>query len=228
LLTIFCYADHPGPFGTTTEYLNYLTEESMLHLRENPNSVNDETEARDAYLSLHALKAMAGHFTSRDDKNVYKLFGDDIHFGNILVDPETFQITAVLDFEFWYIAPAQFLNSPPPWLMLKEPWEWDHNDEEEYKVKLRSYTKIMEEEEEAGGQDHSFSCLMQRYMEDGTFWYNLAVRESFCLPQLMKHCWALKAMQGLEPPSELDSFLNYKMDQLQRCKGAIVVNGSPK
>jgi hypothetical protein len=156
------------------------------------------------------------------------LFGDDIRFGNILIDPETFQITAVLDFEFWYIAPAQFLNSPPPWLMLKEPWEWDQNDEAEYKVKLRSYTKIMEEEEEASGQDHSFSCLMQRYMDDGTFWYNLAIRESFCLPQLMKHCWALKAMQGLEPPSELDSFLSYKMDQLRRCKGAIVVNGNLK
>jgi len=92
---------------------------------------------------------------------------------------------------------------------------------------LRSYTKIMEEEE-AGGQDHSFSCLMKGYMDDGTFWYNLAVRESFCLPQLMKHCWALKAMQGLEPPSELDSFLNYKMDQFQRRKGVIGFNGNPK
>ncbi|KAL5330660.1 hypothetical protein ACEPPN_000179 [Leptodophora sp. 'Broadleaf-Isolate-01'] len=148
---------HPGPFAMTTQYLNYLTEKSMLHLRENPNSVDDETEARDAYLSRHALKATAGHFTSKDDKNDHKLFGDDIRFGNILVDPETFQITAVLDFEFWYIAPAHFLNSPPPWLLLKEPWEWDQNDEEEYKVKFRSYTKIMEEEEKASGQDHSFS-----------------------------------------------------------------------
>jgi hypothetical protein len=51
--------------------------------------------------------------------------------------------------------------------------------------------------------------------------------EGFCPPQLMKHCWPL-AMQGLEPPSELDSFLNYKMDQLQRYKGAIGVNGNPK
>ncbi|KAH9204246.1 hypothetical protein DL95DRAFT_247559, partial [Leptodontidium sp. 2 PMI_412] len=97
---------HPGPFAMTTQYLNYLTEKSMLHLRENPNSVDDETEARDAYLSRHALKATAGHFTSKDDKNDHKLFGDDIRFGNILVDPETFQITAVLDFKFWYIAPA--------------------------------------------------------------------------------------------------------------------------
>lgn len=110
------------------------------------------------------------------------------------VDLETFQITAVLNFEFWYIAPAQFLNSPPPWLTLKEPWEWDQNDEEEYKVKLRSYTKIMEEEEEVSGRDHSFSYLMQRYMDDGTFWYNLAVRKSLYLSQLMKHCWAVNAM----------------------------------
>ena len=116
---IFCCADHPGPFTTTTEYLNYLTEESILHLRENPNSIDNEKEARDAYLSLHTLKAMAGHFTSKDDKNDHKLFGDDIHLGNILVDPETFQITAMLDFEFWYIALAQFLNSPPSWLMLE-------------------------------------------------------------------------------------------------------------
>ncbi|KAF8852949.1 hypothetical protein BDZ45DRAFT_749016 [Acephala macrosclerotiorum] len=136
------------------------------------------------YLSLHALKATAGHFTSKDNKNDHKLFGDDIRLGNILVDPETFQITAVLDFEFWYIAPAQFLYSPPPWLMLKEPWEWDQNEEEEYKVKLRSYTKIMEEEEEACGQDHSFSCLMQQYMNDGTFWYNLVLPISVCHARL--------------------------------------------
>jgi hypothetical protein len=176
--------------------LNYLTEESMLHLRENPNSIHSETEARDAYLSLYALKATASHFTSMDDTSNYKLFGDDIRLGNILVDPETFQITAMLDFEFWYIAPAQFLNSPPPWLLLKEPWEWDQNDEE-YKVKLKLYAKIMEEEE-ASGQNHSFSCLMRQYMDDGAFWYNLAVRESFALPPLIKHCSTLKAMQSLE------------------------------
>lgn len=147
---------------------NHLIEESIHHLRENPDNVDSETEAHDAYLSLHALKAMVDHFTCKDDKNVHKWFNDDIRFGNILVCPKTYQITAVLDWEFCYAAPAQFLYSPPTWLMLKEPWEWDQNDEE-YKRKLRLYAKIKEEEEEASRRDHTFSCLMQRYMEDGTF-----------------------------------------------------------
>ena len=34
------------------------------------------------------------------------------------------------------------------------------NEEQEYKVKLGVYIKIMEEEEEASGQNHSFSSLM--------------------------------------------------------------------
>jgi len=53
---------------------------------------------------------------------------------------------------------------------------------------------------------HSFSSIMQKYMDDGTFWYNLAVRESFCLRKLKKHCGSLKAMKGLEAPDDLESF----------------------
>jgi hypothetical protein len=54
--------------------------------------------------------------------------------------------------------------------------------------------------------------MMQKYMDEGTFWYNLAVQESFCLRKLMKHCGSLKAIKGLEVPDDLESFLKYKID----------------
>ena len=62
--------------------------------------------------------------------------------------------------------------------------------------------------------------MMQKYMDDGTFWYDLAVRESFCLRKLMKHCESLKAMKGLEAPDDLESFLKYKIDQIHHRVGA--------
>jgi hypothetical protein len=61
---------------------------------------------------------------------------------------------------------------------------------------------------------YSFSSMMQKYMDDGIFWYNLAVRESFCLRKLMKHYGSLKAIKGLEVPVDLESFLKYKIDQI--------------
>ena len=60
-------------------------------------------------------------------------------------------------------------------------------------------------------------------MDDGTFWYNLAVWESFCLTHLMKHCGSLKVMKGLEPPSDLESLLKYKMDQVRHRVAATAV-----
>jgi hypothetical protein len=67
---------------------------------------------------------------------------------------------------------------------------------------------------------HSFSSMMQTYMDDGTFWYNLALLESFCLRKLMKYCGSLKAVKGLEAPDDLESFLKYKIDQIHHRVGA--------
>ncbi len=79
------------------EYLNHLTEEIILRLRENPDIIEDETETSNTYRSLYTLKAIADHFDRSDKNGHILLLGDDIRFGNILINKLIFQITAVLD-----------------------------------------------------------------------------------------------------------------------------------
>jgi len=53
---------------------------------------------------------------------------------------------------------------------------------------------------------------MQTYIDDGTFWYNLALLKSFYLRKLIKYYGSLKAIKDLEALNDLKSFLKYKID----------------
>lgn len=189
-----------GPFDTTIDYFNALAEQSLAHLRNNPLASQDEEEARDDYKSIYTLKLMADHFASKHD-NLFRLFCDDLRFGNILVD-KSYTIVAILDWEFCYAAPSTFLCSPPWWLIGTEPFEWSNRDLENYDAKLDVFLKLLEEEE--GG--HTLSSLMREFRRDGTFWYNLALRESFPLAEVMRHCLDTKPFQNLQLPDDLEEF----------------------
>jgi hypothetical protein len=54
----------------------------------------------------------------------------------MLADPETLQITAVLDFEFTKAMPAQFAYDPPWWLLLLGPDMWlEHHSMEKFMIR---------------------------------------------------------------------------------------------
>lgn len=68
------------------------------------------------------MKAIAFNFmSSSDDNGPFKLFSDDFSPHNVLVDESTLQVTAAIDWEFCYAAPAQFASSIPWWLLLQKP-----------------------------------------------------------------------------------------------------------
>ncbi|TAQ86962.1 hypothetical protein B7494_g4719 [Chlorociboria aeruginascens] len=54
------------------------------------------------------------------DSGPFKLFCDDMRPANFLVDAD-FKIVAALDWEFTYVAPAEFAYNPPFWLLLDRP-----------------------------------------------------------------------------------------------------------
>jgi len=75
--------------------------------------VLDEDECREEYRCLQTVKMLTKQFASSAGCNgPFKLFLDDLRFGNILVDAKTFEIRALIDWEFCYAAPRQFLNTP--------------------------------------------------------------------------------------------------------------------
>ncbi|KAJ9130316.1 Phosphotransferase enzyme family protein [Pleurostoma richardsiae] len=202
-----------GPFDSATDYFHTLAEQSLSHLLDNPLASRDEQEARDDYRSIHILRTLAERFASNDTGH-YKLFCDDLRFGNILVDRSN-RILAVLDWEFSYAAPASFLYSPPSWLIGSEPFEWKDEDVRIYKGKVEIFLRLLEEEEDCCGLGRTLSSLMRESMRDGTFWYNLAIRESFPLADLMEHCLDAEPFSEVAPPDDLETFGRRKMARRQ-------------
>lgn len=201
------------------DYFNALAEQSLIHLRNNPLASQDEEEARDDYKSIHALKLTAKHFAPNHD-NFFRLFCDDLRFGNILVD-KSYTIVAVIDWEFCYAAPATFLCSPPWWFTGTEPFEWNDHDLVDYNANLEVFLKLLEEEEGCYALGDTLSSLMRESRRDGTFWYNLAIWESFPLAEVMRHCLATEPFQNLQPPDDLKEFGRWKMNQRQEYENSI-------
>ncbi|ODA83167.1 hypothetical protein RJ55_01678 [Drechmeria coniospora] len=187
-----------GPFDQTIDYFQTLVDQSLSHLLHNPHAGRDEQEIQADRHSIDTLGSLARHFSSKGNvENQYRLFCDDLRFGNILVD-ESYQIVAVLDWEFCYVAPQSFLCSPPSWLIGTEPFEWKDDDVAYFTEKVGLFLSLLgEEEEKRDENDHRLSHLMRDSMRDGTFWFNLAIRESFPLSDIMSHCRNLEAFQNL-------------------------------
>ncbi|KFY89793.1 hypothetical protein V500_05492 [Pseudogymnoascus sp. VKM F-4518 (FW-2643)] len=196
--------DHCEPYTTTEAYLDNLVDQHTRLLCENPESVSDEEECYEQYRCLQTIKMLTKLFVGSVDCNgPFKLFLDDIRFGNILVDPKTFEIKALIDWEFCYTAPREFLNAPPPWLIPNpDPWDWKSEEREAYKVQFLHFTKVLEDEESKSGKDHSFSAQMRNQHENGTFWYLQAMREPLCCLELMQS-WSAEVGQPLDTPVDI-------------------------
>ncbi|KFX88514.1 hypothetical protein O988_08997 [Pseudogymnoascus sp. VKM F-3808] len=200
--------DHSEPFTTAAAYLGNLVGQHTRLLCENPESVSDEDECYAKYRCLHTVRMPTDQMVGSADCNgSFKLFLDDIRFGNILVDPKTIKINALIDWEFCYTAPRQFLNSPPPWLIPNpDPWDWNSEEREESKVQVLRFIKVLQEEESRLGKDHSFSVRMQNQHENGTFWYLQAMREPWCCLELIQS-WSAEVGQPLETPVDITEFV---------------------
>lgn len=139
----------------------------------------------------------------------------------------------MIDWEWTYTAPYQFLFSPPSWLILANPTSWTNRSEALYKAKFPIFLKSLEEEEAQREKkmaitvpaDQKMSTLMRQSMEDGKFWFNELVRESFNFdedvlwpniePLLKKN--GLAAV-GIPSEVEVEAFVKMKMEDLRRYK----------
>lgn len=102
-------------FGSAREYFRSLTSEHKTHLWTQRNLCDSPVEAHERYASRYLFAQ------SVDDLGPFKIFYDDFWPQNILVDPTTFRIEAVLNLEFTNSMPSQFASEPPWWLLLVGP-----------------------------------------------------------------------------------------------------------
>ncbi|TID12859.1 Protein kinase-like (PK-like) [Venturia nashicola] len=211
------------PFRTVTEYISSLVQQNITHLCDQRNSIDDADDARQKYILRQRVSCIAPSFVSdKHDSGPFKLICDDFRPGNILVKEDTLEILAVIDLEWTYAGPYQFLFSPPNWLILEEPTSWTTSSEARYQAKFQVFLQALEDEEaqmeiKRGTQDlpeEKMSVLMRQSMEDGKFWFNELIRQSFNFdeevlwPHIEHHLTKIGLAEvGIPDPSEVEAFV---------------------
>ncbi|EEP77854.1 predicted protein [Uncinocarpus reesii 1704] len=193
MMTLGMIASEPFPaqtFPSTPEYFECLAELHIVHLTSQRNSIFDSRDCREKFAARGLLKNIISVFIEEKEANgPFKIFCDGFGPGNFLINPETLEITGVIDWEFTYAAPPQFLASAPEWLLLQRPAEWirDRGFDsfmEAYLPKLELFLGCLERQEaERGisGTGEALSARMRQSMDDRTFWFNIAIRDGWSL-----------------------------------------------
>jgi hypothetical protein len=107
-------------FKSASDYFNSLIHEHMTHLWTQRNLCTDPKDAQERYIAHHLFAKLVDKYCI-NDYGPFKLFCDDFRPQNMLVDPKTLRITAVLDLEFTNAMPGQYSSEPPWWLLLAGP-----------------------------------------------------------------------------------------------------------
>ncbi|KAI8271284.1 phosphotransferase enzyme family protein [Colletotrichum sp. SAR11_239] len=163
-----------------------------------------------------------------DDAGPFRIYCDDMRPSNMLVDPETLQITAVLDFEFTNALPAQYAYDVPWWLLLRRPIILLEKMTMEEFLNLfiprkDQFIRAVERVEAQSGirtGNDRLSVRMRESWDSGRFWFNLASRYCFDIDEIYwekLHSEGMgEAMLDPETVKEKDMFINMKMDQFKQ------------
>ncbi|KAJ9296886.1 hypothetical protein DTO271G3_5085 [Paecilomyces variotii] len=222
-----------APFDRASDYLKSIANEHITHLWTQRNLADDPEIAQKRFIARHRFAQLIPKYCT-EDSGPFRLFCDDMRPSNMLVDPETLRITAVLDFEFTNAMPAEFTYDPPWWLLLSGPEIWlDRCSMEEflalYEPRMEQFLQALErvEKETAalGCRQHGGPALSTRMRDSwrtGRFWFDYAARKSFDVDGIY---WAALHDGGVgvdlldnKVGAEMESFTKKKMEQLQAYK----------
>ena len=231
LVTCAGYPDHElptTPFESVKDYLNSLTHEHIVHLQTQRNAAHNPSRAEELYVARRLISKLTTKFCL-NDSGPFKLFCDDLRPQNMLVDPDTLQITAILDLEFTNAMPAQFSCDPPWWLLLVGPDMWLQRGRtmeafiSAYEPRMRQFVRALEKAEAVSEPkeiqlgEKPLSCLMRESWETGMLWFNYAMRKPFDVDDLF-NTFLNASGAGLESLDDearagLQPFIEMKMAQ---------------
>jgi hypothetical protein len=179
------------------------------------------------YVARH-LFARAVPKYSFENNGPFKLFCENLQPRNVLVDPQTHRITAVIDLKFTNAMPAQFAYDPPWWLLLTGPDEWVQRGREmkdfvtAYIPRMEQFVRTVERIEGTGlNQPNSprLSLLMRDSWNSKRFWFNYAARKPFAVDYIFNEQLNPMAagVEGLNDRerSWMEVFVKKKMEQLK-------------
>lgn len=185
-------------FKTASAYFLALAEMHMIHLKYQRNDAIDSAEdCRRKYIARCLFRRLAreNRLGSRaHDKGPFKLFCDDFRPTNVLSNSQKdFKAVGAIDWEFTYAAPADFVYSPPSWLLLERPeyWkeglnDWTQTYEKRLSVFLEETQKREDDFIKRGilTEDNRLSQHMLESWQNGDFWVCYAARRSWAFDKL--------------------------------------------
>ncbi|KAL1850486.1 hypothetical protein Daus18300_012900 [Diaporthe australafricana] len=114
-----------APFDRADAYFAACAQYFQTHLEAQRNIAGDDEDlAWRQFIARHCFPKLIPTYGTVDNAGPFRLFCDDLRPTNMLVDPKTLRITAVFDFEFTNVMPAQFAYDVPWWLLLQPPAVW--------------------------------------------------------------------------------------------------------
>jgi hypothetical protein len=183
-------------YKTASSYFIALAEMHMTHLSTQRNDTIETAEdCRRKYIARCLFRKLAReNRLCSNDCGPFKLFCDDFRPANVLANSECgFKAVGAIDWEFTYAAPAEFVYSPPSWLLLERPEYWKDGIEkwtEEYEKRLPVFleeTRKKEDELIERGiltDEDRLSRHMLESWTSGDFWVCYAARRSWAFDML--------------------------------------------
>lgn len=179
--------DLTAPFDRASDYFAARAQDFRTHVETQRNIAGDDEDvAWNLFVARCCFAKLIPEYCI-EESGPFRLFCDDLRPTNMLVDPETLRITAVLDLEFTNAMPAQFTYDPPWWLLLKQPASWVREGKIQEFLDLfiprkDQFIRAIERAEAKVPQSISqtrLSAQMRDSWNSGRFWFNLASRKSF-------------------------------------------------
>ena len=230
-----------APFDRATDYFRSVACEHLIHLQTQQNLADDTEDARRRFIARHRFAQLISKYCI-DDAGPFKVFCDDMQPSNMLIDPDTLRITAVLDFEFTNTMPAQFACDPPWWLLLLGPDMWlERYSMKEFLTRyvpkmeqfLRALERIEVKSALTGGQSEEprLSTQMRDSWKTRHFWFNYAARKSMDVDAVY---WSMLREDGAgvelldeETRAEMEPFTRMKMMQLEAYREQCAAAAAP-
>lgn len=217
------------PFDQASDYLQSVANGHLTHLRTQRNLADDPEIAKKRFIARHQFAQLIQRYCI-EDSGPFIPFCDDLRPSNMLVDPKTLNITAVLDLEFTNAMPAAFTYDPPWWLLLSGPEMWLERCQMDefvalYEPRLNQFLQVLEqvEQEREVLECHSLSTRMRDSWKTGRFWFDYAARKSFDVDIIYWMALHDNDDPGIEllddgTRAEMEMFTQMKMEQLKAYK----------
>ncbi|KAL4862804.1 hypothetical protein BDV12DRAFT_206984 [Aspergillus spectabilis] len=204
-------------FTTASEYFTDLATQQLHHLHnQRDTGLLDADDWKEKYIARCMFRPIAR--TLSTEPGPFRLYCDDFSPANILVSPDDnttddFTVVGVTNWEFTYVAPNEFTYTAPWWLLFQTPHGWEQDllqfqtQETPYlNLFLRVLRSCEDREIQKGAMEDSqrLSCRMADSMDNGLFWFCLAVRKSYLFDDIY---WTYLDRKFFAPFASLDDRL---------------------